>query len=106
MNSVNRTQLLPSGSCALLVGQCATVDINTKVCATCNPSYSPITQDGTILCVNLKTNCLTYDVRGRCIQCNKRYVLINNQCRIFSPFCVQYNNDFSQCIMCAPGSSL
>lgn len=105
-NTVNRTQMLGDGTCALLEGQCARVDEKTRECAECNLGYSPIRQDNRILCVSIRANCQVYDVRGRCTTCNPKFVLINNQCKIYLQYCLSFTADQTTCLSCAPGTVL
>jgi hypothetical protein len=105
-NTVNRTQLMNDGTCALLQGQCATVDQTSKLCNSCNLGYTLIQQNGLMLCVNLKSNCTLYDTLGRCTACNQSYVLQNNQCKIYIQYCLGYTADQLTCTLCAPGTVL
>lgn len=94
------------GTCALLQGQCAAVDQTTKVCATCNLGYTLIQQNGIILCVNQKANCANYDTFGRCTACSGRFVLQNNQCKLYIQYCLAYTPDQQNCLTCASGTTL
>lgn len=82
------------------------MDEQTRVCAQCNVGYTPIRQDGRILCVIQRPNCITYNIRGRCTVCSPRFVLQNGQCRAYLQYCLAYSDDQLTCLTCAPGTQL
>lgn len=56
--------------------------------------------------ITKKTNCISYDGFGNCLQCSNMFFVKNNTCVNVNPLCQNYNPFTGDCTSCFPGYAL